>query len=171
MLQCATTSRVPGEAWMLVDASAAGLGAFDLLEKAPPLTEIVGGDNIQVHHWQGSLHPQSRGQDRNVPRFCVAPMKHGWAGRLSNLGIGFAGVAWDGRSSPLPSPPSKGCWLIPANHHVAIGIAQQAEALSTAGWKVALYPSATSGADDVRTVVALADKAALQGRASRRARD
>ena len=158
---------VVADAWMLIDASAAGLGSGSLLEQAPPLKETVGGDNIQVLHWQIGLHPQSRGRERNVPRFCVAPVKSGWAGRLGNLGIGFSSVQWDGKSSALPTPPAKGCWLIPANHHVALGIARHAAKLHESGWKVALYPSCTSGPEDVRMVVELADKAALQGRAKR----
>lgn len=155
-------------AWILLDGAAVGLAVGStLLQPAPPLAMDAGENRITIP-WEETLHPQSRGADRRLPRFLVFPAKPGWAGKLEQLNICVhasgehaIGEASSHKvlASALSKPPRPGCILVACNHHVAIFIARHKDSLRRAGWKVAC----SSEAD----VAELADKRLLRARAER----
>lgn len=70
------------------------------------------------------------------PRFHLTPNTVGWHRALQRMGIGaYNSLTWRG-GEPLPAPPTRGCWLLPASDLAALAIARQREQLAALGWRL-----------------------------------
>ena len=94
-----------------------------------------------------------RGEDYQPERFCLTPRVY-WNRDVRRMGCGASNTLdWHG-GDPLPSPPTKRTWLLPASDTMAVEIAMQQEALRSAGWMILSC--------DPEIVRRLDDKVALQ---------
>jgi hypothetical protein len=70
------------------------------------------------------------------PRFHLTPNTVGWQRALLRMGCGaYNTLTWRG-GDPLPVPPTRACWLLPASDVAALALAQQQTELRAAGWRL-----------------------------------